>query len=99
MYRDYGNYKFYGSFVVTGEVSFSQIAKHLHNGKQFVPREVGVRSLTPKELNEDDHWLHELVSCCISEDQAAKPIMSGKEFLARLKKCEKLGWLSLCPWV
>jgi hypothetical protein len=99
LHRDYWNYKFYGSFVVSGEVSFSQISKYLHEHKQFVPREIGVPNLTPSALNEDDHWLHELVSCCISGQSYSEPIMSSKELLARLRKCEKIGWLLLCPWV
>lgn len=61
LYRDYGNWKFYGEFLLSGEFDLEAARPFLFDQDKFIPREVGLKSLTPKKMNEDDHWLHEIV--------------------------------------
>jgi hypothetical protein len=98
LYRDYGNWKFYGEFILDGCFDFDEARKYLYEEVKFVPKEVGVPSLMPRDLNEDDHWLHEIVETSIS-DEFLSPLMSSMEFTRRLKKANEVGWLMLCPWV
>jgi hypothetical protein len=98
-YRDYGNWKFYGEFVLSGEFNWDLAKPFLFEETQFIPREVGLESLTPKEMNEDDHWLHEIMGTKIVSKTKAKPLTSSAEFMRRLKKASSVGWLELCPWV
>jgi hypothetical protein len=62
MYRDAGNYKFYGSCILRGEVAAEDVAPYLIDGEFFIPQHVGLRSLTPEVRNDDDHMLHEFLS-------------------------------------
>ena len=98
-YRDYGNYKFHGEFLLTGELSFRAARKSLYEQRMFIPHKVGIPNLIPSVMNEDDHWLHEITSISVSEEASVEPLMSSKEFLKRIKSCNTAGWLLLCPWV
>jgi hypothetical protein len=98
-YRDYGNWKFYGEFVLSGVFDLEAAKPYLFEEMQFIPREVGLDSLTPKEMNEDDHWLHDIISTKIISKTDTKPLTSSREFIKRLKKASSIGWLELCPWV
>ena len=62
MYRDGGNYKFYGSAILIGAVTLAQIENYLTEGQFFIPEHVGLRSLVPDVKNDDDHMLHEFLS-------------------------------------
>ena len=64
MYRDAGNYKFYGNFCLSGLLSISEIEPYLINGEYFVPIEIALPSLVPEQMNSDDHLLHEFVWTC-----------------------------------
>lgn len=98
-YSDYSNWKFYGSFSLSGKFNWDAAKPFLFEDAQFIPREVGLDSLTPKEMNEDDHWLHEIVSATIVSEYENKPLMTSAEFVRRIKKASSIGWLELCPWV
>ena len=99
LYRDYGNWKFYGEFLLSGEFDLEAARPFLFEGDKFIPREVGLKSLTPKKTNEDDHWLHEIVDTKFIAKTRAKPLMRSDEFMQLLKKADAMGWLELCPWV
>ncbi len=99
LYRDYGNWKFYGEFVLTGEFDLEAAKPFLFEEAKFIPREVGLGSLTPKVTNDDDHWFHEITSTKIVTKTEVKPLTSSREFMKRLEKANSAGWLLLCPWV
>ncbi len=98
-YRDRGNWKFYGEFLLSGEFDLEAAKPFLFEGSHFIPREVGLKSLTPKKMNEDDHWLHEIIDTKIVVKTRAKSLMSSDEFVQLLKKADAVGWLELCPWI
>lgn len=98
LYRDYGNWKFYGDFILQGQFDLDEARQYLYEELKFVPNEVGVASLMPRDTNEDDHWLHEIVETSFS-DETLPALMSNTEFIRRLKKANSVGWLMLCPWV
>jgi hypothetical protein len=59
LYRDAGNYKFRGSFVVRGRLDVEGVRPFLFDGAWFVPERIGLPPLRPSDTTKDDHWLHE----------------------------------------
>lgn len=90
MYRDAGNYKFYGSFCLSGIVTMHEIEKYLIHNEYFVPAEIGLNSLVPEQMNSDDHLLHEFVSFC--HLIADRHTMSKAKFIRLVKNAHKTGW-------
>ncbi len=84
LYRDAGNWKFWGEFVLSGAVTFAEIEVLLFDRLWFTPEEIGVESLTPKIRNEDDHPLHEIHEMTLVP--TADALMTAEEFIARLEK-------------
>lgn len=70
MYRDGGNYKFYGSSTLVGGAELEDVAGYLIEGEFFIPEHVGLLSLRPKTRNEDDHMLHEFLSFEATSNEA-----------------------------
>ncbi len=93
MYRDAGNYKFYGSFCISGIVTIREIEKYLIHGEYFVPAEIGLNSLVPEQMNSDDHLLHEFVSFC--HLIAERHTMSKVKFIRLVKNAHKTGWFKI----
>lgn len=98
LYRDYGNWKFWGEFNLKGSFDLNEARKFLFEEEKFIPREVGLPSLTPQKTNADDHWLHEIVETS-PVFTPAETIMSADDFMNRLKSAHSNGWLQLCPWI
>ena len=59
LYRDAGNSKFRGSFVVRGHLNLESLRPFLFDHEWFVPERIGLPPLHPAETTKDDHWLHE----------------------------------------
>ena len=90
MYRDAGNYKFYGEFCVSGLLAMYEIAKYLIHGEYFVPTEIALTSLVPEQMNTDDHLLHEFVSFRYSITE--RHTMSKAQFIRLIRKAHETGW-------
>lgn len=90
MYRDAGNYKFYGEFCLSGILTMREIETYLIHGEYFVPAEIGLISLVPEQMNSDDHLLHEFVS--FSHSISKRHIMSKAEFIRLIRKAHETGW-------
>jgi hypothetical protein len=90
LYRDAGNYKFWGEFFVAGNLSESEISPFLIDGEYFVPEKIGIPSLVPAVRNDDDHLLHEFY--CF--EQAAEAIckITAEDFIARVREANRSGW-------
>lgn len=97
LYRDAGNYKAWGSVLLTGTVTPVQEAefrKLLDGGEFFVAEKVGIPPLN-RELwtwsggpTEGDHGFHEFYGfrTAVGEDLAEPLWGSTGEFLARFRK-------------
>ena len=96
LYRDYGNWKFWGEFYLAGNVTFDQIKNLLFDGLWFVPEGIGIESLRPEISSRDDHWLHEIHA--VSLAPRANPLMTAEDFVGRLRWAQHKGWWNLCPW-
>jgi hypothetical protein len=62
MYRDAANWKQYGSLVLEGEYTEEQEKRFLatlEGGDAFIAEQVGVDSVRPSGISEDDHCWHE----------------------------------------
>lgn len=90
LYRDASNYKFWGSFVVSGMIHFHDIKPYLFDREYFIPDKVGLDSLAPERKNEDDHDLHEFHLIERIEDNDTD--ISATEFLNRLAAAHAIGW-------
>ena len=77
LYRDFSNYKNYGSQVYANINSISiehikdEVAAHLIDGEYFNAGVWGLPNLFFKDMNEDDHEWHEFISVEFTEE---KPI-------------------------
>jgi|GEM_PF-3358206 len=92
MYRDGGNYKFYGLFQIAGIVSLADIRPHLLHGEYFRPSLIGLDSLVPEKRNDDDHSLHEFVS--FEPKQAEDAFMNKRDFIRLIAKVNETGWFT-----
>lgn len=93
LYRDASNYKFWGSFVVSGRFYPAEVEQFLFDREFFVPQKLGIPSLTPKERNEDDHDLHTFESAEPTEVPAN--LCSSKELARRIEAAHRDGWFEL----
>jgi hypothetical protein len=92
LYRDAGNYKFWGEFCVLGELSIDDLRLHLIESEYFVPGKIGIPSLVPEEKNDDDHMLHEFYS--IEPTVPALCPFAAGELIERLHAANASGWFS-----
>jgi hypothetical protein len=92
LYRDAGNYKFWGEFCVLGELSLDNLRPHLFDSEYFVPEKIGIPSLVPEAQNDDDHLLHEFHS--IEPTEPALCPFTADELIERLRTANASGWFS-----
>ena len=91
-YRDASNYKFWGEFVVEGQLNRSQLEPYLFDGGWFVPEKVGLKHLLTEAWSEDDHLLHEL--CDFEYTTTSGAICSADLFVERFKAAHRNDWFS-----
>jgi hypothetical protein len=60
LYRDAGNNKFRGSFVVRGRLDLESLKRFFFDRAWFVPECIELPALRPAEPSKEDHWLHEI---------------------------------------
>jgi hypothetical protein len=99
LYRDYGNYKFWGEFWLDDIVSKSQLEPYLMEEMQFVPADVSVPSLTPSPSNDDDHWYHNITD--VIPDCAISPgslVLNKEKFMSQLRAAHQKDWFHICRW-
>lgn len=92
MYRDGSNYKFFGEFVVCGNLTFDNLVPFLHEKEFFIPHEIGLDHLLNLPMNQDDHYLHTFESFEATDE--IDYICSAEEFLERMCKANNKGWFS-----
>jgi hypothetical protein len=96
LYRDAGNWKFWGEFDLAGNLTMRAVEKWLLPDNLFVPDAVGIASLVPEIRNNDDHPLHAIWS--MRRAMVSRDAIQAADFLERLKKGFEIGWFELCPW-
>ena len=92
LYCDGSNYKFWGTFVVSGKLDLLRLRQWFFNGEFFVPERIGIKSLVPEALNSDDHTLHQIetIELCL----ASEPVCTARQLVCRAMRVSKLGWFS-----
>jgi antirestriction protein ArdC len=108
LYRDAGNYKQFESYVVEGELSFSQLEPYLKDGAYFVGKDVQMEDLAFRfvtrdgmDLNEDDHPWQEIQTVAQTTPELASQakeegrfLGSAAELVERFKNAAKANWPS-----
>lgn len=90
LYRDAGNYKFWGAFFIDGKIARQDVEPYLFDDTGFVPEMVGLAPLRPADGNEDDHFVHELGGFEPAEQGA--PLCTAAEFVKRMQYMQKMGY-------
>ncbi len=90
LYRDAGNYKFWGEFCVAGMISMDDLKPYLLDGEYLVLKKIDVPSLVPEARNDDDHTLHEFDS--IVPTQPSGCVFTAAEFIGRIRAVSEAGW-------
>jgi hypothetical protein len=91
LYRDAGNSKFRGSFVVRGRFEVEALRPYLFDREWFVPERVGLPALRPSETTKDDHWLHEFEQ--VTPYSGPQDGISASELTRRIREVgERDGW-------
>ncbi|MCO5088437.1 MAG: hypothetical protein M9883_16430 [Methylobacteriaceae bacterium] len=90
LYRDASNYKFWGSFIVSGAFSTAKIERYLIDGEFFVPKAIGLPPLVPDVRNEDDHDWHTFQECV--ETSEGEPLLTARELIRRIKAASARDW-------
>jgi hypothetical protein len=91
-YRDASNYKYYGSFIVSGDIRKEDLLPYLFLDEYFVPHKVGLPHLLTESINEDDHSLHELDD--FESTDSADAEMTAAELVDLFRKSSEVGWFS-----
>ena len=108
LYRDAGNYKQFESYIVEGELSFSQLQPYLVDGIYFVGKDVEMEDLVFRfvsregmNLNEDDHpWQEVLILAQTTPELAFQAKEEGRflgsavELIQRFKRASEANWPS-----
>lgn len=91
LYRDASNWKQFGECVVSGSVTLNEIKQFLHDGKFFIPAELGLKNLFPVPFGNDDHVWHEI---CFVEPTNEPPTVSfdSKELIRRFQESAENEW-------
>jgi hypothetical protein len=92
LYRDAGNWKFWGEFNVLGTLGFDDLRSYLLDEEFFIPEPIGLPSLVPAVRNTDDHLLHtfeEFVS-----GTADFYACTAQEFARRVRAVNGQGWFA-----
>ena len=84
LYRDAGNYKFRGRFVVRGRLDIEALRPFLFDEEWFIPERIGLPSLRPRETNGDDHLLHEFEE--ITPYSGPEPGIPSSELARRIRE-------------
>ncbi len=92
VYRDAGNWKFRGSFIVKGSIVFSELELYMFDQKFFVAQEVGLKHLLTEPWTESDHYLHQLGE--FSETEEKDYLCNTEELKVRFMNAHKRGWFS-----
>jgi hypothetical protein len=92
LYRDAGNWKFWGEFLVLGELRLDDLRPHLLEQEFFIPERIGLPSLVPELKNEDDHLLHTFEDLAAVEP--ASYICTAEELLDRVRLANEQGWFA-----
>jgi len=92
LYRDAGNYKFWGEFFVLGDISLADLRPYLLDAEYFVPEKIGIASLVPDLRNDDDHLLHEFDSVASVDDCVCA--YTALELITLVRKARTTGWFS-----
>ena len=90
LYRDGGNYKFWGAILLDGPVDVAELEETLIDGLYFLPQEVGLNSLILAVRNSDDHEFHEIVS--VTESESDGVTISSEELMRRFILASSRGW-------
>jgi hypothetical protein len=90
LYRDAGNYKFWGEFFVRGNLGLVDLKPYLFDEEYFIPEKIGLPSLVPMARNDDDHLLHEFFS--IEGGEAPSNPIKAEDLIASVRKANNMGW-------
>jgi hypothetical protein len=90
LYRDASNHKYRGSFVVSGQLTESELTSYFFDHEFFVATEVGLKHLLTDSWNEDDHILHSFEE--FEPTNLEDVICSAEEFVARFRHAAAKGW-------
>ena len=95
LYRDAGNWKFRGSFIVEGRIDVEDLAPFFIDHDKFVPQSIGLRHLLTEPWSKHDHLLHEIESTEIIEPtelEGETHLCKASELVNRFKRANMSGW-------
>jgi hypothetical protein len=92
LYRDAGNWKFRGSFIVGGVLARQDLEPFMFNIEWFVPHQVGLKHLLIEPWGEDDHLLYELED--FEETNEQDCICTAEELIGRFASANTRGWFA-----
>jgi len=91
-YADAGNWKFWGTFHVLGDLRMKDLQPYLFDQEFFIPQRIGLPSLVPVEKNEDDHLLHTVEA--LTEVGSAPYECTAQELIQRFRHVHEEGWFT-----
>jgi hypothetical protein len=90
MYRDFSNWKWFGEFFVEGKLSLSDLSPYLWEGEQFNPLKLGLPHLLDEPLNQDDHFMHEILT--VEKTNIGQPFCGAEDLLKKCSRIGDMGW-------
>ena len=90
-YRDAANYKEFDTVIICGLLSLNDIEESLYEREFFIPSEIGLKDLQPKNLNQDDHIWHEILEISHTHERPTVDITAEK-IISNFKKASLDEW-------
>lgn len=90
-YRDTSNYKEFDTVIIRGLLSLNDIEEYLYDKEFFIPSEIGLKDLQPKNLNQDDHIWHEILEISHTHEKPTVKI-TAEEIVSNFRKASREEW-------
>ncbi|MBT3301759.1 hypothetical protein HOB87_14185 [Candidatus Woesearchaeota archaeon] len=90
-YRDASNFKEFDTVIIHGQLSLNDIEEYLYDREFFIPSEIGLNDLQPKNLNQDDHIWHEILEINHTHEKPTADI-TAEIIISNFKKASLEEW-------
>jgi hypothetical protein len=91
-YKDAANYKEFNTVVISGLLSLKDIDEYLYDKEFFIPSEIGLKDLQPKNLCSDYHIWHEILDVSHTNEEATVVNITAEKVISNFRRASLEEW-------